>query len=97
MKFIKYIYIYLHQHKKVSFKMLRQKSREIFRWQHMFPRALNFSFRQSCYLPVENKLVFTGTVMQMQKCKSFPLPIKMSLISIISVISVTLNIYNFAL
>ena len=47
--------------------MLRQKSREIFGWQYMFLRALNFSFRQSCHLPVEDKLVFTGTIMQMQK------------------------------
>ena len=69
MKYIKYIYIYLYQHKKVSFKMLRQKSRENFRWQYMFLRALNFSFRQFCYLHVEDKLIFTGTVMQMQKCK----------------------------
>ena len=46
--------------------MLRQKSREIFRWQYMFLSSLNFSFRQSCYLPVEDKPVFTDTVMQMQ-------------------------------
>ena len=90
MKYIKYIIIYLYQHKKVSFKMLRQKSHEIFLWHYMFVRALNLSFRQSCNLPVEDKFVFTGTVMQMQKCKSFPLHIKISLILIISVISVLL-------
>ena len=46
--------------------MLRQKSREIFRWQYMFLSALNFRFRRSCNLPVEDKPVFTSTVMQMQ-------------------------------